>query len=89
MLRAYVDASHGGCRVTRRSRTGFIIYLNSSPIYQFYKKQGSCEIRTFGSEFVAMRSCCEYVKGLRYKLRMMRIPVNKPTFIYGDNQSVL
>ena len=36
-----------------------------------------------------MRQCCEYVRGLRYKLRMMGIPVNNPTFIYGDNQSVL
>ena len=64
MLRTYVNASHGGCKVTRRSRTGFTIYSKSSPIYLFSKKQGSCEISTFGSEFVAMRSCCEYVKGL-------------------------
>jgi len=38
---------------------------------------------------MAMRQCCEYVRGLRYKLRMMRIPVNNPVFIFGDNQSVL
>ena len=75
--------------MTRRSRTGFIVYLNSTTIYWLSKKQGSCEISTFGSEFVAMRQCCEYVRGLRYKLRMMGIPVNNPTFIYGDNQSVL
>ena len=43
MLRAYGDASHGGCKGTRRSRTGFTIYLKSSPIYWFSKKQGSCE----------------------------------------------
>ena len=27
--------------------------------------------------------------GLRYKLQMFGIPVNQPSFIYGDNQSVL
>ena len=32
---------------------------------------------------------CEYLRGLRYKLRMMGIPVSNPVFIYGDNQSVL
>ena len=32
---------------------------------------------------------CEYVRGLRYKLRMMGIPVDEPAYIYGDNQSVL
>ena len=36
-----------------------------------------------------MKQCCEYVRGLRYKLRMMGIPVSNPTFIQGDNQSVL
>ena len=47
------------------------------------------ETSSFGSEFVAMRQCCEYLKGLRYKLRMMGIPVNNPCFIFGDNQSAL
>ena len=75
--------------MTRRSRTGFIIYINSAPIYFMSKKQGSCETSTFGSEFVAMKQCCEYLRGLRYKLRMMGIPVTNPAFIFGDNQSVL
>jgi hypothetical protein len=30
-----------------------------------------------------------YVRGLRYKLRMMGIPCEGPTYVYGDNQSVL
>ena len=89
IIRAYVDASHAGCKITRRSRTGFIVMLNSSPIYWLSKKQTSVETSTFGSEFVAMKTCCEYLRGLRYKLRMMGVPVNNPSFIYGDNQSVL
>ena len=32
-MRAFVDSDHAGDSVTRRSRTGFIIFLNSSPIY--------------------------------------------------------
>jgi hypothetical protein len=47
------------------------------------------ETSSFGSEFVAMKQCCEYLRGLRYKLRMMGIPVNGPCYISGDNQSVL
>ena len=89
IMRAYVDASFANCKLTRRSRTGFVIFLNCAPIYWFSKKQGFTEISTFGSEFVAMRQCCEYVRGLRYKLRMMGINVSNPTLIYGDNQSVL
>ena len=89
IVKAYVDASHACCKLTRRSRTGFIVYLNKAPVYWYSKKQGSCEISTFGSEFVAMRQCCDYIRGLRYKLRMMGIPVNNPAILYGDNQSVL
>ena len=36
-----------------------------------------------------MKYCCEYVRGLQYNLRMMVIPVELPTYIFGDNQSVL
>ena len=36
-----------------------------------------------------MKQCCEYIRGLRYKLRMMDIPVEGPTCIYGDNLFVL
>ena len=88
-MRAFVDSDHAGDMITRRSRTGFIIMLNSAPIYWYSKKQGSCETSSFGSEFIAMKTCCEYVRGLRYKLRMMGIEVGAPTFIFGDNQSVL
>ena len=38
---------------------------------------------------VAMKQACEFVQGLRYKLRMMGIPVDEPSFMFGDNQSVL
>jgi hypothetical protein len=36
-----------------------------------------------------MKHATEYVRGLRYKLRMMGIPVDEPAFVFGDNQSVL
>ena len=53
------------------------------------KKQASVESSSFGLEFIAMKQCCEYLRGLRYKLRMMGIPCDTPAYIEGDNQSVL
>ena len=88
-MSTYVDSDHAGDTITCRSRTGFIVYLNSSPIFWFSKKQGGIETSSFGSEFIAMKQCCEYIRGLRYKLRMMGIPVDGPAFIFGDNKSVL
>ena len=63
--------------------------INNAPLYWYSKKQSSCETSSFGSEFLALKSCCEYLRGLRIKLRQMGIPVLNPCFIYGDNQSVL
>ena len=88
-MRAKVDADHASDTITRRSRMGFLVYLNCGQIYWWSKKQNSMESSSFGSEFIAMKQCCEYVRGLRYKLRMMGISCDDPTFIYGDNQSVL
>ena len=89
VMSAKVDADHASDSTTRRSRTGFLVYLNSALIYWSSKKQNSVESSSFGSEFIAMKQCCEYVRGLRYKLRMMGIPCDDPTYIHGDNQSVL
>jgi hypothetical protein len=88
-IRDKVDADHASDSVTRRSRTSFLVWINSCLVYFLSKKQTSVETSSFGSEFVAMKQCCEYLRGLRYKLRMMGIPVNGPCYISGDNQSVL
>ena len=86
---AKVDTDHASDMITRRSRMGFLVYLNCAPIYWWSKKQNSVESSCFGSKFIAMKQCCEYVHGLRYKLRMMGISCEDPMFIYGHNQSVL
>ena len=88
-MSAYVDSDHAGDSVTRRSRTGFLVFLNSALVYWISKKQTAIETSSFGSEFTAMKQCTEYVRGLRYKLRMMGISCSEPCYIYGDNQSVL
>ena len=89
IIRAFVDSDHAGDSVTRRLRTGFIVFCNNAPIYWTLKKQGSIETISFGSEFIAMKNCCEHLCELCYKLRMMGIPCNFPSFIFGDNKLVL
>jgi hypothetical protein len=83
IMQAYVDADHAGDKLTKRySRTGFLIFLNMAPIYWLSKNQNGVETSSFGSDFVAMMQCCEYIRGLQYKLQeMMGIPVKDPTFI--------
>ena len=85
----FVDADHAGCRITRRSHTGILIFCNRSPILWFSKRQTTVESSTFGSEIVAMRIAVEMIEGLRHKLRMMGVPVDGPADVFCDNESVV
>jgi hypothetical protein len=88
-INAFVDADNAGNRVTRRSHTGIIIYLNCAPVVWYSKAQSTVESSTFGSEFVAMRICVEMLEGIRYKLRMFGIPLDGSANIFCDNKSVV
>jgi hypothetical protein len=55
--------NHAGDKVTRRSRTGVLIYLNRAPIMWFSKRQNSVETSSFGSEFVALKIATEMIQG--------------------------
>ena len=87
-MNCFVDSDHAGDRLTRRSHTGILIYLNKAPIIWFSKKQSTVESSTFGSEFVALRIAAEQIISLRYKLRMMGIPIDGFTNVFCDNESV-
>jgi hypothetical protein len=87
-VNAWVDADHAGDRLTRRSHTGILIFVQSAPIFWYSKRQATIESSTFGSEIVAMRTCLEFVKDLRYKLRMMGVPLSGPAVVWCDNKSV-
>ncbi len=81
------DSDHAGDKRTRCSRTGFLIFCNMALIEWVSKKQATIETSVFGAEFVAIKHGIEKLRGLRYKLRMMGIPLTGPSFIYADNKS--
>jgi hypothetical protein len=85
----FVDADHAGNRMTRRSQTGILLYLNKAPIIWYSKAQRTVETSTFGSEFVAMKVAVEIIKGLRYKLRMMGVPIHGPANVLADNNTMV
>ena len=89
VTRAMVDSDHAADKETRRSRTGYLIFINLALIMWLSKKQATVESSVFGSEFVAMKHVVEDLRGLRYKLRMMGVPLEGPTYIFGDNISVI
>ena len=85
-MRMLVDSDHAGDQVTCRSRTGFLVFLNNALIYWTFKKQTTIETSSFGSEFMALITGTECLRGLRFQLRAMGIPVTRPKYVYGDNK---
>jgi hypothetical protein len=86
-LRMMVDSNHAGEKRTRHSCTGFIIFCNLAPIVWLSKQQPTIESSVFGAEFIAMKHGIKTLRGMRYEIRMMGIPLSGPTYVYGDNKS--
>jgi hypothetical protein len=42
-----------------------------------------------GAEFVAIKNGIETTRGLHYKLRMMGVAIDGPTYVYGNNMSLV
>jgi len=88
-INAFVDANHAGNKVTRQSHTGILIYLNCAPIVWYSKAQTTVETSTFGSEFIAMRILVEILEAMRYKLRMLGVPIDGRSNVFCNNKSVV
>ena len=86
---AFVDASHAANRVSRKAHSGYVIFINRAPIIWFSKRQNTVESSAFSSEFIAAKTCVEHISALRYKLRMFGVPIDGPTNILCDNESVV
>ncbi len=86
-VRMMCDSDHAGDRRTRHSRTSFLIFCNMALIDWVSKKQATIETSVFGAEFAAMKHGIEKLRGLRYKLCMIGIPLTGPSYIFADNKS--
>ena len=85
----FMDASHAANKVTRRSHSGYIIFVNRAPVMWYSKRQNTVESSTFSSEFIALKVCMESIQALRFKLRMFGVPIDESTRVFCDNESVV
>ena len=88
-ISAFVDANHAGNVVTRCSHSGIIVFVQNAPIIWFSKRQNTVEVATFGSEFVALHICKDFIVMLGYKLRMFGVPLDGPADVFCDNCGVV
>ena len=88
-LTHYFDANLYHDMLTGRSVTGILHLLNKTPIDWYSKKQATVETATYGSDFVAARTCVNQVIDLRTTLRYLGVPIRDKSFMFGDNKTVV
>jgi len=86
---AYVDADHARDKVTRRSVTGVLLLINNTPLQWVSKRQPTVETSTYGAELIATRVAIDMIIEVRYKLRMLGVPIRGSALLLGDNMSVV
>nr|KYP74038.1 Retrovirus-related Pol polyprotein from transposon TNT 1-94 [Cajanus cajan] len=88
-LKAFIDSDWDGCPGTRRSITGFSIYLGDSLISWRSKKQLIVSRSSLETEYRALTSTTCEIQWLTYLLEDLCIQFTRPAILYCDNQSAI
>lgn len=88
-LRPYYDSDWAGYPLTRRSTTGYCVFLGPSLISWRSKRQKTVSLSSVEAEYRAMtRACCE-LTWLRYLLRDLGVLHQELALLHCDNKAAL
>jgi len=88
-LNAFSDSDWAGCPDTRRSVTGWCMFLGDSLISWKSKKQDRVSKSSTESEYRAMSTACSEIVWLRGLLTEIGFPQSNPTPLHADNTSAI
>jgi hypothetical protein len=89
-IEAYSDSDHAGDNDTRRSTTGFIIYVDGNAVSWTSKRQSSVALSSCEAEYMALAETAKEILWLRYLLEeMICHPLSSPAILYCDNQAAI
>ncbi|KAF5450507.1 hypothetical protein F2P56_030849, partial [Juglans regia] len=85
-LKAYSDSDWGGCIDTRKSITGFTVFLGDSLISWKSKKQPTVSRSSAESEYRALASTTCELQWLIYLLADLKVPHPQAILLYTDSK---
>ena len=88
-IMVYKDADHAHDQVTYHSVTGILLFVNNTVMTWVSKRQKTVKTSMYGSELVAGCMAVELIMEYQYKLHMLGVPLDGPTLLLGDNNSVV
>ena len=88
-LTVYSDANFAMDLHDRKSRSGFILFVNHGLVFGESRKQASCASSTTDAEYLAASSTTKEIIWHRRLLNRLGKPLSSPTPLFTDNQSAL
>ena len=78
-ITAFHDSGLAMCKVTGRSSTGVLIFINKTPVYWYDKMQKPVETATYGPEFSSAHTFTDLIVDTQWLLKSMGVPLDGPT----------